>query len=496
MTPAGRRRVFGLARALGLALAFGQAACGSSDQAGDGGSDRGPGDEDAGPLPDGDTPQPSWARIFEGGNQTSATAIVIDGEGNVYVAFSFDGSIRVGDETLTAAGATDGLVVKVSPAGDVLWRTPVGGAGADALSDLALDPSGDVWAIGRFEQSLAVATPPLQSLGASDVLLLRLAGMTGEIVFARGFGGSGADWGHAVAVAGDGRLALAGWFRDRLSLDDRLVSTDSMNWNGFLAFMPPAAVRADWARVLGGFGQDGISTVAIAPDGDLAATGIHDGATSFGCGQHTSTALSHAFVVRYTPDGACRFSKSYGQLGWNGAGAATFSPAGDLVVTGAFEGPIDFGGGETTSNCGQTFFCRDAFIVRLGPGGEHLWSHAWGDGTGDDTAGGVAFTETGELFTVGTFHGTIDFAGQAMPTAGGSDGFAVLLSAGGGVRWSTSVGGAGDDTLVAVAVEPAGIYLAGRAGGPLTTPDVRLLTSASTGGGLLVRLDRREGAAR
>jgi hypothetical protein len=444
------------------------------------------------PLPDGQAPRPAWAMIFEGA--TSVDSVVTDDSGNAYVAIKFDPSVRLPAETLTSAGGLDGVVIKVSPSGEILWRRQIGGPGQDLISDLEVGDNDTLWAIGRFEQTVALPGVSLTSLGSTDVLLLSLSQTTGDVFTARGYGSSEADWGNVVTMDAQGRLALAGWFRDTLSLDDRLVAGGGGQWDGFLALMAPGAARPDWVRVMGGFGNDGIGRVAVAADGDIAVTGIQDGVTSFGCSTHTSTALSHAFVARYGRDGSCKFSKSYGRLGWNGAGGVAFAPSGDLVVTGAFEGPIDFGGGETVSHCAQVY-CQDGFIVRLSPSGAYRWSHTWGDATGDDSVGSVAITADDQIYTVGSFLGTIDIGGNASPSAGGRDAVAVLLSATGQVLWTMRFASDGDDSLGMLALAPSALYLGGRLGGALATPSIPVITPATTGGGaLLVRLERQEGA--
>ncbi len=147
-------------------------------------------------------------------------------------------SLRLPDEMLASAGAIDGVIVKVSPSGQVLWRRPIGGPGTDLISDLVLADGGTVWGIGRFEQSLALPGVSLTSLGSSDVLLVSLSAATGDVLSARGFGGVEGDWGNAVGIDAAKRLVLGGWFRDQASLDDRLVAPDPMQSDGFLAVLP------------------------------------------------------------------------------------------------------------------------------------------------------------------------------------------------------------------------------------------------------------------
>src|SRR5262249_47559744 len=49
--------------------------------------------------------------------------------------------------------------------------------------------------------------------------------------------------------------------------------------------------------------------------------------------------------------------------------------AGNVLLTGFFDGSVDFGGGPLTS-AGWS----DIFVVKLDPAGNHLWSKRFGDG--------------------------------------------------------------------------------------------------------------------
>jgi len=65
------------------------------------------------------------------------SAVATDGDGAVYVA----GTLRVAPST-AAGGSTSVFLLKVSPLGDVLWRTDVASGGVDAVGGLAVAAGG------------------------------------------------------------------------------------------------------------------------------------------------------------------------------------------------------------------------------------------------------------------------------------------------------------------------------------------------------------------
>jgi hypothetical protein len=77
--------------------------------------------------------------------------------------------------------------------------------------------------------------------------------------------------------------------------------------------------------------------------------------------------------VKYDPDGNHIWSKRFGGGGAVPAYAVAASASSDVVIAGAFDAPVDFGGGTLTTS-GQA----DIFVAKLDPDGNHIWSRAFG----------------------------------------------------------------------------------------------------------------------
>jgi len=108
----------------------------------------------------------------------------------------------------------------------------------------------------------------------------------------------------------------------------------------------------------------------------------------------------------------------------------------------------------------------------------------WGataGGTGADTANAVAVDPNGNAFIVGYYAGTAAFGTNQLTSAGVRDGFVAKYSSAGQLLWVRSLGGAGFDTVNAVAVDANGnCYVAGSYEGTISLGATSLTNTSPT----------------
>ncbi len=141
-----------------------------------------------------------WPLRGGGANDDQADLVVVSVNGSVYSAGTFSGEAAYGSTTLSSAGASrDFVVVKADGAGNILWAKAAGSNGADAVGDIAVDASDNVYVTGEFCGTTGYFGGwQLTGSGGCDVFVAMLDS-AGDWQWARQAGGSDADSGQGVA---------------------------------------------------------------------------------------------------------------------------------------------------------------------------------------------------------------------------------------------------------------------------------------------------------
>ena len=177
-----------------------------------------------------------------------------------------------------------------------------------------------------------------------------------------------------------------------------------------------------WSKRLGNTSVDEGAGIAVNAAGDVAVTGSFVGSVDFGGGPLTPpSAGSDVFAVVYSSLGAHRWSKRLGGTNGDSGRSVAIDGNGNVTVTGAFQGAVDFGGGALTS--AGSF---DIFVAQYrGSDGQHVWSRRFG-GTGNDRCQSVA-SKAGSVLVTGYFPGTVNFGDGSRTSAGSNDIFLFSL---------------------------------------------------------------------
>ena len=417
--------------------------------------------------------------VLGGTGFDSANSVSLDLAGNVYVtgeSASLDFPLA-GPGGRTPAGQNDVFVAKLDPtATTLLYSTVFGGDAADSGAGIAVDSSGSAWVTGEtVSTDFPTAAGAFQSdlAGATDAFVVRLDASGAALLVSTLLGGEGFDRGNGIAIDAAGGAAIAGRTGSLLlptTKDALQTFFRGSDFDAFFARFDAAGALAH-ATYIGGSENDAAFGVALDGAGRAFVVGgtrspdFPATASAFQ-GSNLST---DAFLSAFGPGGSLLYSTFLGGSFVDRGNAVAVDPRGRVLVAGQASSPdfpsvsptqATYGGGP-----------NDAFVAAIDPsasGDASLVFSTFLGGSGDDRAHGVAARSETSVWVAGQASATnflvIDPAFTA-PGGGASDVFAARfdLSAPPALRFSTLIGGSGDDRAHAVSATASGdAVLAGR----------------------------------
>jgi len=386
--------------------------------------------------------QALWVQQFGTELEDVGHALAVDTDGNLIAVGGFSGTLKFGETVVTTAGGSDIYVVKLSSStGQVLWAKQFGGTSDDFGLGVALDSSNNIYVTGTFQGTADFGGGPLKSAGSGDALVLKLT-PDGAYVWANQIGGSGIDLANAVAVR-DNRVVVAGDFRNSIVVNGTTF-TSAGDRDAFVAKLTTDGAYV-WIRQFGGVGLDSASAVAIDSGGNVVVAGLFFDDVNFGGDPLTSAGDSDVFLVKLSANsGAHLFSKRFGSDSPDHADALSLDSADNIYMTGQFTGTVSFGGPTPLTATNQ----GDVFLAKYSLAGAYIWANSFG-GTGNEVAHAMSINSSGDIAIAGDFCGTISFGGKPFTSASdcpNTDMFAARFAGSDGAHInSTRAGGTGSE---------------------------------------------------
>ena len=418
----------------------------------------------------------SWAKGFGGslGVYTYARTLAVDGAGNAYLGGDFQGS-SLTTPALTLIGATDAFAVKLNTTGEIVWAKNFGGSNAYVYGQaLAVDGAGNVYMGGDFAHG-SLTTPPLSPIGFHDAFAIKVDS-TGAIVWAKSIGSStgGVAYGQSIAADDSGNAYLSGYF-DGGNLTTPALTALGFGYNAFVTKLDPIGAIA-WAKNLGGsVGTSMGNSIALDSTGNIYLSG------SFG-GTLAAPALTSIggdiFAIKLDAAGTITWAKSFG-----GAGAYAYVNAQSIVVDAAHNVYLagDFASAPLTTPSLPLIGSQDAIMIKLDAEGAISWANGYGSLTpgGRVSISATAMDSAGQAYVTGYFDGvTLAIGNVTLTKIGKEDAFVARIDATGNALWAKNLGGSGAYAAgSSIDVDASGnIYLGGGFwGAGLTTPALALI---------------------
>lgn len=366
-------------------------------------------------------------------------------------------------------GTSDGYLSKFSPQGQLLWATYFGGNGNDATYGLVLDADGNIYMAGETSSATGLdATGGFQATigGQSDAFLAKFS-PSGQRIWATYYGGSEVDQARGVTVDSQGNVYITGITKSPTGIATGAGHSITLIGTGYDAFLAKfnSSGQRLWGTYYGGSGNDQAFCVAVDAASNVYIGGLAESTTGIStAGSHQATFAGGNATAGSPVDGFLAAFSADGERLWGTYYGGTDNEVVRGLAVDAFGVYI---GGNTRSTSGissgasyQPTLGRadftDGFLAKFNASGIRQWGTYYGgtdsdyitgvfaDGEGKIYVGGAALSSTG-IATIGSYQLESTFT---------CDGFMSKFSPDGALLYGSYYGGNAIDIITSIVVDP------------------------------------------
>ena len=322
---------------------------------------------------------------------------------------SLDNIIVTGQTQSDGAGGDDLLIAKYNSTGALQWERLLGGTGGDFGKAIAVDSLDNIIVTGYTASDGA---------GGSDVLIAKY-NSSGVLQWDRTLGGTGTDYGYAVTIDSSDNIIIVGYTNsDGAGSYDLLVA--KYNSSGVI----------QWDRTLGGTTDEYGWGVTVDSLDNVIVTGFTD---SDGAGS------ADILIAKYNSSGVLQWDRTLGGTGNDYGYGVAVDSLNNIIVTSS-----------TTSDGAGSY---DLLVAKYNSSGALQWDRTLG-GTGGDYGYGVAIDSLDNIIVTGK---------TGSDGAGNDDILIAKYNSSGVLQWDRTLGGFSADVGQGVAVDSLdNIIIAGR----------------------------------
>lgn len=214
-----------------------------------------------------------------------------------------------------------------------------------------------------------------------------------------------------------------------------------------------------WAKQFGGTGWKECHGMVTDKQSNIYITGYFLGIADFDPGPttyiHLASGAIDAFICKLDSSGNFIWAKQLeGTLAIE-AFAIAVDDSGNVYTTGYFDGTADLDPSTDTASFTVLGY-SDIFVLKLDPSGNYIWARQM-SGSDGELGHAIAVDAAGNIYTTGTFFGSVDFdPGPAtffLSSPGAQKIFLSKLDPSGNFAWAKNLGG---ETGYALALDAIG----------------------------------------
>lgn len=230
-----------------------------------------------------------WARRFGGSSSDLGTSVSVDPTdsgvvitGTFYATANFEDIDGVQKLLIASGGDRDGLVVKYSSSGQLLWAIPVGTAGTDTLAAAAVDSSGNVWVTGLL---------------SNQIYLGKYQGANRQLAWpAKFFNAGSVGSGNSISIDSSGTATLGGYINTIVDFGGGALTPQQADTFA-VQYTTSGAYVSGSGKLYGGGGYQ-FGMIAVSGNGSRMLAGYFPDFATFGSNSYSSAGSSDIFIYK------------------------------------------------------------------------------------------------------------------------------------------------------------------------------------------------------
>lgn len=299
-------------------------------------------------------------------------AVVAHGSGIVLVGSSAE-AIDFGGEPLPPEGDNDVVMARLTGAGAHVSSRRFGPTGEQRGGSVAADAEGNLVVAGCFQAAIDLGCEEALAAPSNNraYFIARLS-PDGACLWNKAYPSGEASDGCAPHVAADasGNVVFAALAQGTIDFGGGpLEGTNGNTRDIVIAKLAPDGSHR-WSKRFGEFYEETVGDVAVDPAGNVLLTGSFLGRLNFGTTEDTEMEkavsellLTDGYIVKFDPAGNFLWSFQIAAANQAQGTGVTADPAGNVLVTGWFEGNLTLGDLPAQESIGG----RDIFVAKLSP---------------------------------------------------------------------------------------------------------------------------------
>lgn len=384
----------------------------------------------------------AWAKRAGGSGYDSPNNIGTDASGNVYVVGQFSAdTISFGITDLLNLGDFDIFLVKYSPSGNVIWAKRAGGNNRELAYGIAIDVNSNIYITGYFRgpsSTFDTITLTNPSNYFTDIFLAKYDS-SGNVIWAKSFGGTDEDEDFAVTTDGNSNVYLTGYFKS----PSIVVGNDTLilsNGSVFVAKFDSSGNEI-WVKQLVANDTRSIAT-DVSGNIYIAGTFGNAGAT-IGTVNLTSSGQGDVFFAKLNSMGNIIWAKSAGGSSYDYATKIVVDNNNNIIIGGYFQSPTITFGTSILTNVNPSTVAGgqgNIFLVKYDTLGSLFWAKSAG-GMYWDGLNSMATDAMNNIYLTGYYNAPSVTFSTITLTSPNLNLFVAAYDSIGNVIWAKSQGG-------------------------------------------------------